>query len=75
MIIDISIIQKYYLIKNVATKRVMDIPNGTDANSLQIRTWDENKTSAQLYKFNLKDDLIKKQEVHLTKKKKQIFVY
>ena len=47
---------KYYLIKNVATKRVMDIPNGTDANSLQIRTWDENKTSAQLYKFNLKDD-------------------
>lgn len=41
----------YYMIRNVATGRYMDIPDGQDANSLKIRTWTGNKTAAQQFEF------------------------
>ena len=41
----------YYYIKNVGTGRMMDIPNGDDANSLKIQTWTANNSNAQQFKF------------------------
>lgn len=43
--------KEYYTIRNVATGRCLDIPNGEDKNSLQIRTWESNKSAAQQYMF------------------------
>lgn len=40
-----------YIIRNVATGRVMDIPNGEDKNNLQLQTWEYNGSPAQQYKF------------------------
>ena len=41
----------YYLIRNVATGRYVDIPDGKDENNLKIRTWTGNKTAAQQFTF------------------------
>ena len=40
----------YYKFINVATGRSMDIPNGEDANSLQLQTWTGNDSNAQQFK-------------------------
>lgn len=42
---------EYYQIENVATGRRLDIPDGKDANSLQLRTWTANTSPAQQYSF------------------------
>lgn len=44
----------YYIVKNVATGRCLDIPNGDDKNSLQLQTWTINNTAAQQFKFSQK---------------------
>lgn len=46
----------YYMIRNVATGRYMDVPNGDDSNSLKIQTWTGNKTAAQQFEFIKKQD-------------------
>jgi len=46
----------YYTVRNVATGRCLDIPDGQDANSLKIRTWNGNKTAAQQFTFIEKEE-------------------
>ncbi|MCR5836513.1 MAG: family 43 glycosylhydrolase [Lachnospiraceae bacterium] len=46
----------YYVVKNLATGRCLDIPNGEDKNSLKLQTWTINKSNAQQFKFNKKSD-------------------